>query len=164
MGVMFIITVKLLLLAALCGYTSYWDIKEKWVPNSATVTVLAAGVLLAGAQWRLALIDAGLGMLLFLPLVLVGLAGMGDAKLCAAAAALVGFPSAGLGAWLGTVICALWVIITELRRHRLRAWLAGHVAALAQLRAGCKPVGRYIPFAPFFAAGMVLALFWRWWA
>ncbi|OAT83690.1 hypothetical protein A6M21_07590 [Desulfotomaculum copahuensis] len=164
MGVMFIFTVKLLLLAALCGYTSYWDIKEKKVPNIATVTVMAAGILIAGVQWRLALMDAGLGMLLFLPLILVGLARMGDAKLCAAAAALVGFTSAGLGAWLGTVICALWLTFTEARRRRLGAWLAGHVAALGQLRAGCKPVGRYIPFAPFFAAGMVLALVWRWWA
>lgn len=154
----------------LCSSASYWDFKSSKkqgkgiIPNIITVPVIAVGALLAGAHWCAALMDASLGILLFLPLVLVGFAGMGDAKLCAAAAALVGFTTAGLGAWIGTVICALWIAIRKARKGSLKTWLSGHIAALAQLQAGCKPEGKTIPFAPFFAAGMILALAWRWWA
>ncbi|WP_155767733.1 prepilin peptidase [Neomoorella thermoacetica] len=149
-------------LFVLLAVTSVTDMKDFRIRNVYTLPAIALGVLLAGPGWKAALVDAGAGFLLFLPVALIGLAGMGDAKLCAAAAALIGFQQAGLGAWLGTVYCALWVAWREAKREGVGEWVKRQVYAMVQVLAGRVPEGEKYPFAPFFAAGVVTALLWGW--
>ncbi|KYH30539.1 type IV leader peptidase family protein [Moorella mulderi DSM 14980] len=153
---------KYAVLFILLFVTSVTDKKDSRIRNVHTLPAITLGVLLAGPGWKAALADAGAGFLLFLPVVLLGLAGMGDAKLCAAAAALIGFQQAGLGAWLGTVYCALWVAWREARKGSVGEWVNMQVYAMVQVLAGRVPEGEKYPFAPFFAAGVVTALLWGW--
>ncbi|HHW44111.1 MAG TPA: prepilin peptidase [Desulfotomaculum sp.] len=141
---------------------SYVDWRDKKIPNGMTLPAIVAGILLAGPDWRSAALDAAAGFLLFFPIALLGLGGMGDAKLSAAVSSLIGFHDAGLAAWLGTVLCAVMVAAREFRRGRLKNWVRGHFAALAQIRAGIVPEGEKHCFAPYYAACVLAVLFWRW--
>ncbi|CEP67156.1 Prepilin type IV endopeptidase, peptidase domain [Moorella glycerini] len=157
-----IIVLKYIILAVLLAVTSITDMRDFRIRNVYTLPAIALGVLLAGPGWKAALVDAGAGFLLFLPVALIGLAGMGDAKLCAAAAALMGFQQAGLAAWLGTVYGALWVAWRETRQGGVGEWVNRQWYAMVQVMAGRVPEGEKYPFAPFFAAGVVTALLWGW--
>ncbi|WP_216364554.1 prepilin peptidase [Moorella sp. E308F] len=154
--------VKHVVLLVLLAAAGVKDVKTSKIPNVYTLPAIALGVLLAGPGWKAALLDAAAGFLLFLPVVLLGLAGMGDAKLCAAAASLIGFQQAGLGAWLGTVYCALWVAWREARKGNFLRWAKSQVYAAPQALAGRAPGGEKYPFAPFFAAGVAAAVLWGW--
>lgn len=153
---------KYAVLFVLLAVTSVTDMKDFRIRNVYTLPAIALGLLLAGPGWKMAFEDAVAGFLLFLPVVLLGLAGMGDAKLCAAVASLIGFQEAGLGAWLGTVYCALWVAWREAGKGGVVEWVNRQVYAMVQVAAGRVPEGEKYPFAPFFAAGVVTALFWGW--
>jgi leader peptidase (prepilin peptidase)/N-methyltransferase len=120
------------------------DLERRIVPNRIVLPALAAALIVQtvrnpSLEWVLAALGAG-GFFFVAALVYPAGLGMGDVKL-----------AAFLGAWLGVdVVVALF---------------AGSIFALVPamvilVRSG--PAGRKvgIPFAPFLAAGAVVALFW----
>ena len=122
---------------------SVTDLERRIVPNRIIVPALAVALVVQSLrdpspEWVLAALGAG-GFYFLAALVYPAGLGMGDVKL-----------AAFLGAWLGTnVIFALFA-------GSLLALLPAIVILARKGRSGRK-VG--IPFAPFLAAGAVLALF-----
>jgi leader peptidase (prepilin peptidase)/N-methyltransferase len=128
------------------------DFERRIVPNRIIVPALAVALVVQTArdpsvEWVLAAIGAG-GFFLVAALAYPAGMGMGDVKL-----------AAFLGAWLGTsVVVALFAgsIIACVPS----VWL------LATRGRAARKIG--LPFAPFLAAGAVVALFWGealidWW-
>ena len=144
--VTFGLTVEALVDIAACGVlvaVTVTDLERRIVPNRIIVPALVVALVVQTArdpsvEWILASLAAG-GFFLVAALVYPAGLGMGDVKL-----------AAFLGAWLGTpVVVAL-----------LAGSLIATIPALAILaiRGGAgRKVG--IPFAPFLAAGGVVALF-----
>jgi leader peptidase (prepilin peptidase)/N-methyltransferase len=128
------------------------DLERRIVPNRIIVPALAVALVVQTArdpsvEWVLAALGAG-GFFLVAALAYPAGMGMGDVKL-----------AAFLGAWLGaSVVVALFAgcVIACIPA----IWL------LATRGARARKVG--LPFAPFLAAGAVVALFWGeqlidWW-
>ena len=128
------------------------DLERRIVPNRIVIPALAAALVVQTArdpsvEWVLAAVGAG-GFFLVAALVYPAGMGMGDVKL-----------AAFLGAWLGSsVVVALFA-----------GCLIACVPAVALLvMQGSKARKIGLPFAPFLAAGAVVALFWGdatidWW-
>lgn len=119
------------------------DLERRIVPNRIVLpaTVVALAVQTArepGFEWLLAALAAG-GFFLVFALVYPAGLGMGDVKL-----------AAFLGAWLG------WDVAVALFAGSVLAVAPALVVLLREGRAGRK-VG--VPYAPFLAAGGVVALF-----
>lgn len=104
---------KFAVLLALGAAGASWDARTRQIPNRLTGAGLAAGLLLWGlANGWLGFLHATLGALvvaalLFLPWMLGGIGG-GDLKLCAAFAALLGWPGALLGLFLSLFAMGVW--------------------------------------------------------
>jgi leader peptidase (prepilin peptidase)/N-methyltransferase len=145
-AVTFGFTLEALVDIAGCGVlvaVTVTDLERRIVPNRIIVPALAVALVVQTArdpslEWLLASLAAG-GFFLLAALVNPGGLGMGDVKM-----------AAFLGAWLGTpVVVALFA-----------GALIAMIPALAilALRGGAgRKVG--IPFAPFLAAGGIVALF-----
>lgn len=128
------------------------DLERRIVPNRIVVPALVAALVLQTAldpsvEWIVASLAAG-GFYLIAALIYPAGIGMGDVKL-----------AAFLGAWLGTSV------IVALFAASLLALLPALVILATRGRQGRK-VG--IPFAPFLAAGGLVALFFGtsildWW-
>lgn len=119
------------------------DLERRIVPNRVVVPAWIGALAVQtardpGLEWVVASLGAGLFFLLFALIYPAGL-GMGDVKL-----------AAFLGAWLG------WPVFVALLGGTMLAVVPAVVILVRVGRAGRK-IG--IPFAPFLAAGGVLALF-----
>ncbi len=133
---------RLLILAALAGGATAWDLRTRRVPDLLTLSCAVAGVLLGAAEGGVggagrALLGVVAGGGIFLPLVALGYVGSGDLKLLAAAGALLGPGGALRAVLLGALLGGLWAL----------AWLAA------------KGRQRALPYAPPLAAGAVLSYF-----
>jgi leader peptidase (prepilin peptidase) / N-methyltransferase len=128
------------------------DLERRIVPNRIVVPALVAALVVQtvrdpSVEWVLAAVGAG-GFFLVAALVYPAGMGMGDVKL-----------AAFLGAWLGRdVVVALFA-------GSLLAFLPA-LGLLVFKGARARKIG--LPFAPFLAAGAVIALFWGettldWW-
>jgi leader peptidase (prepilin peptidase)/N-methyltransferase len=128
------------------------DFERRVVPNRVVVPALAAALVVQTArepspEWILAALGAG-GFFLVAALAYPAGMGMGDVKL-----------AAFLGAWLGrSVVVALFA----------GSLIACIPAVGLLLTRGSKARKIGLPFAPFLAAGGVVALFWGealldWW-
>jgi leader peptidase (prepilin peptidase) / N-methyltransferase len=145
-AVTFGLTIETLVDVAACGVlvaVTVTDLERRIVPNRIIVPALVVALAVQTArdpslEWILASLAAG-GFFLIAALVYPAGLGMGDVKL-----------AAFLGAWLGTnVVVALFAgsLIS----------LIPAIAILARHGRAGRKVG--IPFAPFLAAGGVVALF-----
>jgi leader peptidase (prepilin peptidase)/N-methyltransferase len=119
------------------------DLERRIVPNRIIVPALAAALVVQtvrdpSVEWFLSALGAG-GFFLLAALVYPAGLGMGDVKL-----------AAFLGAWLGTAV------VVALFAGSILA-LVPAVVILAMRGSSGRKVG--IPFAPFLAAGGVVALF-----
>lgn len=124
------------------------DLERRIIPNRIVVPALAVALVVQtarapGLEWMLSALGAG-GLFLILALVYPAGLGMGDVK-------LVAF----MGAWLGAVV------FVALFAGSLLAAIAA-VAVLVRHGSAGRKVG--IPFAPFLAAGGVVAVFVGQWA
>ena len=149
------LTLEALVDVAACGVlvaVTVTDLERRIVPNRIIVPALVAALVVQtlrdpSLEWILSSVGAG-GFFLIAALVYPSGLGMGDVKL-----------AAFLGAWLGKAV------VVALFAGSLIALIPA-VAILA-LRGGAgRKVG--IPFAPFLAAGGVVALFFgdslmHWW-
>ncbi len=128
------------------------DLERRIIPNRVIVPALAAALVVQTAldpspEWALAALGGG-GFFLVAALVYPAGMGMGDVKL-----------AAFLGAWLGkSVVVALFA-------GSLLACIPS-IALLVTKGSRARKIG--LPFAPFLAAGGVVALFWGdavldWW-
>ena len=120
------------------------DLERRIVPNRIIVPALVAALVVQtvrdpSIEWVLAAIGAG-GFFLVAALVYPAGMGMGDVKL-----------AAFLGAWLGSSV------VVALFAGSLLAFVPA-AALLVWKGASARKVG--LPFAPFLAAGAVVALFW----
>jgi prepilin peptidase CpaA len=126
-----IFAAEILVAASLLGAAAF-DLVRREIPDSCSLAILAAVVLLVAAeplQWREALLALSAGLVLFVAgaaLFAAGVWGGGDVKLVAAIGAWVGWN--GVPAFLlvmALVGGALAVLILALRpvQHRMR-WLA----------------------------------------
>ncbi len=134
---------RLLVLAVLSGGACVWDLRMRRIPNALTFPVAAAGLALALAEggwpeggWSLAGLLAGGA--LFLPFVIYGYVGAGDLKLLAAAGTLLGPLGILRGILLGAILGGIWAV----------GWLAAK-----------KERNIKIPYAPPYAAGIMIAFF-----
>ncbi|MFV0444247.1 MAG: prepilin peptidase [Planctomycetaceae bacterium] len=129
----------LLIPALLCAEAVWHDVKEREIPDSIPLRVLATGLLVTATTWHVvtfydALAGVAIGFLAVLPFTLRGGIGGGDLKLVAS-----------LGAWLGitgTVSLLFWTAIAGLG-----------VATLTHLR-GRKD----FPYAPAILAGLLVTI------
>jgi leader peptidase (prepilin peptidase)/N-methyltransferase len=134
--------VDVLACAVLVAVTAV-DLERRIIPNRIVVPALVAALVVQTArdpsvEWLLAAVGAG-GFFLAAALAYPAGLGMGDVKL-----------AAFLGAWLG------WPVVVALFAGSLLG-LVPAVAILAVKGGAGRKVG--IPFAPFLAAGGVIALF-----
>jgi leader peptidase (prepilin peptidase)/N-methyltransferase len=144
--VTFGVTLEALVDIAGCGVlvaVTVTDLERRIVPNRIIVPALAVALVVQTArdpslEWILASLAAG-GFFLLAALVNPGGLGMGDVKM-----------AAFLGAWLGTPV------VVALFAGALIAMIPA-LAILARRGGAGRKVG--IPFAPFLAAGGVVALF-----
>ena len=144
--VTFGVTLQALVDIAGCGVlvaVTVTDLERRIVPNRIIVPALAVALVVQTArdpslEWILASLAAG-GFFLLAALVNPGGLGMGDVKM-----------AAFLGAWLGTPVAV------ALFAGALIAMIPA-LAILATRGGAGRKVG--IPFAPFLAAGGVVALF-----
>jgi leader peptidase (prepilin peptidase) / N-methyltransferase len=140
------LTVEALVDIAACGVlvaVTVTDLERRIVPNRIIVPALVVALVVQTArdpslEWILASLAAG-GFFLLAALVYPAGLGMGDVKM-----------AAFLGAWLGTPV------VVALFAGSLIAMIPAIVILVMRGGAGRK-VG--IPFAPFLAAGGVVALF-----
>lgn len=143
-----------------------WDIKTRRVPNWLTYGAVGLGLALGSLHGWPGLLNWLAGMAtgffaLYVPYVILGGLGEGDLKLMAAFGALGGpafaFWSAVYGSVLGGVGAFMFLFFTG----RLRKTLAGMSAwALGVLGGGGAELPEpelFIPYAPFLAAGALLA-------
>src|SRR5262245_54306076 len=128
------------------------DLERRIVPNRIVEPALVVALVVQtvrdpSIEWVLAAVGAG-GFFLVAALLYPAGMGMGDVKL-----------AAFLGAWLGSSV------VVALFAGSLLAMLPALVL-LVMKGAGARKIG--LPFAPFLAAGAVVALFWGettldWW-
>jgi leader peptidase (prepilin peptidase)/N-methyltransferase len=145
-AVTFGFTLEALVDIAGCGVlvaVTVTDLERRIVPNRIIVPALAVALVVQTArdpslEWLLASLAAG-GFFLLAALVNPGGLGMGDVKM-----------AAFLGAWLGTPV------VVALFAGALIAMIPA-LAILAMRGGAGRKVG--IPFAPFLAAGGIVALF-----
>jgi leader peptidase (prepilin peptidase) / N-methyltransferase len=137
---------------AVLAIVTVTDLERRIVPNRVVLPALAVALVVQTArdpsvEWILAALGAG-GFFLVAALVYPAGMGMGDVKL-----------AAFLGAWLGSSV------VVALFAGSLIACVPS-VALLVTQGSRARKVG--LPFAPFLAAGAVVALFWGdalvdWW-
>jgi prepilin peptidase CpaA len=111
-------TIKFVAFLALLLVAASWDIKERRIPNTVTVTGLGAALLvgsfLEGGFPRFALAGAGIGLLVTFPLFALGAIGAGDAKFFTAVGAFLGpaalLPAALYGGLAGGVLAMIGAV------------------------------------------------------
>jgi prepilin peptidase CpaA len=88
------LTPDFLIFALVLGAAAFWDIRDRRIPNSVTMTglilALAMSLILKDLPITAALAGAGLALVLSFPLFALGGIGAGDAKLFTAVGAFVG--------------------------------------------------------------------------
>ena len=143
------------------------DLRTWRVPNAVTVSLAAAGVLLAVAGLGrvgpvASLLGLGVGCALMLPGHLFGGTGAGDVKLFAAVGTLLG-PAGILSAFLYTAIAGgILALLVALRRRRGRQTF-NRVARFIANTAGSKAAiehpsaGNRFAYAPAIAVGAIFA-------
>jgi prepilin peptidase CpaA len=163
------ITLALLLGGTVTG--ALIDLRVRRVPNALTLSMAAAGVIVAVAGLgRLgagaALAGLAVGLLVMLPGYLIGATGAGDVKLLAAAGSLLG-PTGALWGYLYTAIAGgIIALVVAAVRGRLRrtvdetAWLVYTQGANVQDIRHPQANNRFA-YAPAIAIGTALvALGW----
>lgn len=143
------------------------DLRTRRVPNVVTMSLAAAGVLIAFAGLgRVGLVASLLGLVLgfalMLPGHLFGATGLGDVKLFAAVGALLG-PAGILSAFLYTAVAGgVLSVAIAIRRGRARQTIGGAVRFVASGAANRDAVehpsaNNRFAYAPAIAIGAVLA-------
>ena len=115
-------------MAALVLLAAYFDIRERRVPNWLALAGFGLGVGLNGALGgfaglKMALLGAGLALLIYLPLWLLHAMGAGDAKLMAAVGAVVGPASWWSIFFLTVIVGAVIAVIAIVVKRRGRRTL-----------------------------------------
>jgi prepilin peptidase CpaA len=156
-----------------CCAATYWDLRERRIPNAITLPALGLALALHGAtQAGQGLLLSALGALvagaLLLPGYLLRATGAGDVKLLMAVGAFLGWPSALLAGLLSLVVGGVLGLAFALLKGRLGAVL-GRSLGLARwmaLRAAGAPLDRpgtsglKLPFG----VAIALATVWVAWA
>jgi prepilin peptidase CpaA len=107
-----------------CGMATYWDLRERRIPNAVTLPSLGIALCLHGAtQGGQGLLLSALGAVvagaLLLPGYLLRATGGGDVKLLMAVGAFLAWPSALLAGLLSLVVGGILGIVFALTKKRL---------------------------------------------
>jgi prepilin peptidase CpaA len=157
-------------LAAGLGTAAAIDVRSRRVPNGVSLATAAAGVGLAatGASgitvWA-SLLGFVVGLVLMLPGHVLGATGAGDAKLFAAAGAVMGVGRVFEAFLLVAIAGGVLAFGIALQRGRLRRTL-GHLGRLVgrpgETRKTIESAAEHnrFPYAPAVAAGCLLAALW----
>jgi prepilin peptidase CpaA len=153
-----------------CSAATYWDLRERRIPNAVTLPALVLALSIHGA------IQGGTGLLLslggalaagalVLPGYLLRATGAGDVKLLMAVGAFLAWPSALLAGLLSLVAGGVLGALTALIQGRLGLVMADSLglARWMAMRAAGAPLtrpagsGLKLPFAVAVAVGTVCA-------
>jgi prepilin peptidase CpaA len=153
-----------------CGAATYWDLRERRIPNAITLPALALALSIHGAT------RGGTGLLLslggalaagalLLPGYLLRATGAGDVKLLMAVGAFLAWPSALLAGLLSLLVGGVLGVLTALVQGRLglvlgkslglARWMAMRAAGAPLARPGVS--GLKVPFGVAVAVGTVCA-------
>jgi prepilin peptidase CpaA len=158
-----------ILVVAVGVLASVIDLRSRRVPNMLTMPLAAAGVMLAIAglgtvSLGAALAGCAVGLLVMLPLHVLGGTGAGDVKLMAALGTLLG-PGGVFGAILRmAIVGGVIAVAVAIRRGRLKetlngtALLAARVDGVAASIKGPAMNNRF-PYAPAIAIGAAMVAF-----
>ena len=107
-----------------CGAATYWDLRERRIPNAVTLPALGLALCLHGAtQAGQGLLLSALGAVvaggLLLPGYLLRATGAGDVKLLMAVGAFLGWPTALLAGLLSLVVGGVFGLVFALLKGRL---------------------------------------------
>jgi prepilin peptidase CpaA len=151
-----------------CGLATYWDLRERRIPNAVTLPALGIALCLHGAtQAGQGLLLSFLGALaagaLLLPGYLLRATGAGDVKLLMAVGAFLGWPAALLAGLLSLVVGGVFGLVFALLKGRLGSvlsrsfglarWMALKAAGASLDRPGTS--GLKLPFGVAIAVATV---------
>lgn len=152
-----------------CGAATYWDLRERRIPNALTLPALGLALCLHGAT------QAGQGLLLsflgalaagamLLPGYFLRATGAGDVKLLMAVGAFLGLPAALMAGLLSLIVGGVLGILFALVKGRLGSvlsrsaglarWMALKASGAALERPGTS--GLKLPFGVAIAVATIL--------
>jgi prepilin peptidase CpaA len=145
------------------------DLRSRRVPNMLTMPLAGVGVLLAAAGIGSVGVGAALGgclvgLLIMLPLHVLGGTGAGDVKLMAALGTLLG-PGGVIGAILRmAIVGGVIAMVVAVQRGRVRETLSGTALLVARVdgvAAGVRnpAMNNRFPYAPAIAIGAAMVAF-----
>lgn len=158
-----------------CGAATYWDLRERRIPNAVTLPALGLALCLHGAtQAGQGLLLSALGAVvaggLLLPGYLLRATGAGDVKLLMAVGALLGFSNGVIAALLSLIIGGLLSVVMAVKRKGLvdllsrsvglGRWLLLRSAGVPQLKPTTS--GQGIPLGIAIALATVVVVFSHW--
>lgn len=158
-----------------CGAATYWDLRERRIPNAVTLPALGLALCLHGAtQAGQGLLLSALGAVvaggLLLPGYLLRATGAGDVKLLMAVGALLGFSNGVIAALLSLIIGGFLSVVMAVKRKGLvdllsrsvglGRWLLLRSAGVPQLKPTTS--GQGIPLGIAIALATVVVVFSHW--
>jgi prepilin peptidase CpaA len=155
-----------------CGAATYWDLRERRIPNAVTLPALVLALSLHGATQAgqgllLSMLGAVAAGALLIPGYLLRATGAGDVKLLMAVGAFLSWPSALLAGLLSLLVGGLLGVLTALFKGRLGVVFARTfgLARWMAMRASGAPVakpgtsGLKVPFGVAIAVATVWVAF-----
>ena len=152
-----------------CGLATYWDLRERRIPNALTLPSLWLALCIHGAtQGGQGLLVSALGAItagaLLLPGYFLRATGAGDVKLLMAVGAFLGFPTSLLAGLISLVVGGVCGIGFALLKGRVGAVLAKSLglARWMAMRAAGAPLERPATSGLKFPFGVAIALATAW--
>ena len=157
-------TLTCIALGIVLSLAAYTDLKHRRIPNALVAMGLCAALAVVGLGWShltlgQCLLGTLTGLLLFLPLYMMGAVGAGDAKLMAVVGAFLGTQAVAWIAVYTALIGGVMALITVIALGNGKQTAQGIWAYLGALRIRFSGVGAPTPaFVPSTTARMPYAL------